>query len=378
MTPRGWTLALLSAGLIAMGWQSHWPELTALGAAGLAAVVAILIGLASRPRGTLTVDQGSMRVVRTHPASVRVGLSGSHRGALGVRLVEGDPRQPSGSMPISRHQLSNSATLRFPLDTSRRGQRPIGPFTLLQGDPWGVVSRVVDHTEGGLITVHPRVFPVRRSLAAHRIVSDSETADRRLGDMHFHALRDYVMGDEPRMVHWRSSARAGHLVVRQNLAATASGTTVVIDTDVSAYGSDQQFGQRWLPERFENAIEVIASIVASLPKSSGQVHLTTTAAGSAVTSSAPGAINGLLDRLAVVDSSPPLEVVAEQMVSLVRSTRCSRLIVVTGTPSRTLVRAVAAAGRVVPGALVFRVGSTQRTPLELLRVVDIDSVEELV
>ena len=91
-----------------------------------------------------------------------------------------------------------------------------------------------------------------------------------------------------------------------------------------------------------------------------------------------GAINGLLDRLAVVDSSPPLEVVAEQMVSLVRSTRCSRLIVVTGTPSRALVRAVAAASRVVPGALVFRVGSSQRTPLELLRVVDIDSAEELV
>ncbi|MSW42771.1 MAG: hypothetical protein F2842_11215, partial [Actinobacteria bacterium] len=91
MTTRGWTLALVSASLVAMGWQSHWPELTALGAAGLAAIVAILISLASRPRGTLTVDQGSMRVVRTHPASVRVGLSGARRGARGVRLVEGDP-----------------------------------------------------------------------------------------------------------------------------------------------------------------------------------------------------------------------------------------------------------------------------------------------
>lgn len=254
----------------------------------------------------------------------------------------------------------------------------MGPFTLLHGDPWGVVQRVVDRDQGGVVTIQPRVYPVRRALMSQNMVGDSDTADKRRGDVHFHALRDYVLGDEPRMIHWRSSARAGHLVVRQNLAPTTTGTTVVLDTDITAYGSDHQFGASWLPERFETAVEVAASIIASLPKSSGQIHLLTTGQGSRVVSAAPGAANSLLDHLAVVEASRPLDVTPAALVSAVRSTRCSRLIVVTGTPSRMLPSAIVAATRSVSGTLVVRVGCTRPEPLSGLRVIDVASAEELV
>ena len=60
-----------------------------------------------------------------------------------------------------------------------------------------------------------------------------------------------------------------------------------------------------------------------------------------------------------------------------RSTRASRLIVITGTPTRTLPRAVIAAMRTVPGALVIRVGASDQAPLPGIRLLDITSAEDL-
>ncbi|MCX6460119.1 MAG: DUF58 domain-containing protein [Actinobacteria bacterium] len=378
MTIRGRVLLLVSVVAVGAGWRFNWPEIVALGTAGIAAVVAILLVLGTKPRGTLSVDQDSLRVVRLQSASVRVTLD-SDRPRRAMRLVEGvDASNPTGSVRITRAQQASTSSLRFPLDTSQRGQRPMGPFALVQGDPWGIVQRTIDRAEGGIVTIQPRVFPVRRALMSQNIIGDADSAAKQRGDVHFHALRDYVLGDEARMVHWRSSARAGHLVVKQNLAPTAEGTTIVLDTDVSAYGDDHQFGKAWLPERFEAAIEVVASIVVSLPKGSGQVNVVTTASGSRPSSAASGAASSLLDRLAVVEASPPLEVVPAQLVSAVRSTRCSRLIVVTGTPSRTLPLAIVAATRVVGGTLVIRVGASKPAPLAGLRVLDVAGAEDLV
>lgn len=377
MTARGWGLVVASVVLVAVGWRAGWPELTALGAAGATLVVTLLVWVGRRARADLVVDQDTLRVVRGHPATVRVTVAAA-RPRPWLRLVEGHVSAPSASLEIAKASLGSPFAVRFPIDTSVRGQRPMGPFTLVQSDPWGVIQHVISRAKGGTVTVQPRVFPIRRSLVTQRVAGDSDDASRRLGDVHFHALRDYVLGDEPRMVHWRSSARAGHLVVRQNLAPVSSGTTVVLDTDVTAYGSDHQFGESWQPDRFERAVEVAASVVASLPQGAGQVHFVTTAGGSAVASATSGATNGLLDTLAVVGPTPPLELAPEQLVTLVRSTSCARLIVVTGTPSRNLLLAVGSATRTVTSSLLLRVGSHEPLPTTTLRVLDVESAEELV
>ena len=142
MTVRGRVLLLVSVIAVAAGWRFNWPEIAALGAAGIAAVIAIVLMLGTKPRGTLSVDQESLRVVRLQSASVRVTLD-SDRPRRAMRLVEGvDASNPTGSVRITRAQQASTSSLRFPLDTSQRGQRPMGPFTLVQGDPWGIVVPV--------------------------------------------------------------------------------------------------------------------------------------------------------------------------------------------------------------------------------------------
>ena len=73
-----------------------------------------------------------------------------------------------------------------------------------------------------------------------------------MSDLAFHALREYVPGDDLRHVHWRSSARAGELLVRQYHDTRRNHATVVLDADPAAYRSD---------EEYELGVSVAASLI---------------------------------------------------------------------------------------------------------------------
>lgn len=374
MTARGLALVASAALLAGWGWWARWPELIGLGA-GLALLVALCLALALlAPRGDLVAAQSAVTVVRGEPASV--GLRLSVRGPRWwARVVDGKVAAPNLSVRLPHAR--GESTLRLPVDTSRRGQRQLGPFSVVHGDPWGVVRRVVATTSGGVLTVRPRSYAMRRSLTAAFRVGDAETASRRSGDQHFHALRDYVLGDEPRTVHWRSSARAGKLVVRQHVSAASTGTTIVLDVDGSAYVTGARFGVNWDAELFESAVEVAASLATSQLGRSEQVHLVTTARGATVLSASLGAANALLDALAVVEAVPPTDTAPDEMSSIVRRTRAAHTIVITSDPSpRTAValRRLVSAGR----TSVVRVGGDKSLEISGARVVTVTGVAEMV
>ena len=74
-----------------------------------------------------------------------------------------------------------------------------------------------------------------------------------MSDLAFHALREYVPGDDLRHVHWRSSAKASTLQIRQYHDTRRSHMTVVLDASAASYAD---------PEDFETAVSVAASIAA--------------------------------------------------------------------------------------------------------------------
>jgi uncharacterized protein (DUF58 family) len=239
------------------------------------------------------------------------------------------------------------------------------------------VRRVVATAEGGTLTVRPRAHRLRRSLTAAFESGEAEAASRRSGDQHFHALRDYVLGDEPRTVHWRSTARAGKLVVRQQVSAASTGTTIVLDVDSSAYVSGSRFGSNWDEPKFEAAVEVAASLAVSQLSRTEQVHLMTTAKGARVTSASVGAANALLDALAVVRPLPPMETTPEELPAAVRRTRAARTVVVTSTPGHRMIaalRRLAFNGRLT----VVCLDALGAEDLPGARVLRVESAEELV
>ena len=88
-----------------------------------------------------------------------------------------------------------------------------------------------------------------------------------LGD-EFLTLREYELGDDLRRVHWRSTARTGELMIRQDEARWRSRAAVVLD--VHPDGHDD--------ESFEVAVEAAASVVARLVRLQRRVEVVTSAA----------------------------------------------------------------------------------------------------
>ena len=58
---------------------------------------------------------------------------------------------------------------------------------------------------------------------------------RRLGPGEFHGLREYATGDEPRSIHWKSSARSDSLMVKEHAAEGLHRCTIVFDAAPSAH-----------------------------------------------------------------------------------------------------------------------------------------------
>jgi len=378
MTVRAAGLVGGGAALVVLGWHARWPEITALGGAAIALVAVVVVIAGRTPRVRVALDQTAIRVVRGTPASVRMSVTLNRRWRWRwLRVVEGSPSAPVATSPLGLPSGRSEVGLRLPVDSSVRGERPIGPYSVVHGDPWSIVRNVAASSEGGRLTVVPRTVPVRRSALPMLQQGESEHASRRLGEEHFFALREYVLGDEPRMVHWRSSARAGKLVVKQQVAPAPNNTMIVLDTDASAYGSDDRFSSGWIEERFETAVEVAASLAVAQADRVEQVHLITTSRGASLTSAAAGAADVFLDALAAVTAVPPVETAPAEIVPLVRRTHSGLVILVTGTPGFHVMDAVRSVAAGTSSLTVVRVGSRSGESLPGLRVLDIERTEDL-
>jgi uncharacterized protein (DUF58 family) len=354
------------AALIPVGFALGWPELSGLGACAAVLVILALLGWGTRPQVDVSVDGRALRVVRGEPATVRVEVSSSRRRPR-LRLVEGPVALPRRSLPIKPGVVDTAVAV--PVDTTRRGEWPVGPFSAVRSDPWSFVRRVAGASGQTTILVRPKVHPVRKGFVATAREGSTESSSRQRGEDHFFALREYVLGDEPRMVHWRSSARSGKLVVKQFVASAAEGTLIVLDTDASAYGSETAFGNSFVEERFERAVEIAASLCAARSVGVARVQLATTTRGAPVqTAGASGTPQALVDALAVVRAVPPLDTAPADLIGIVRRTRCSTVVVVTGTPSPAL---MAGAG----SAVIIRVGSGDGSLRG--RIIDVTSAEDL-
>jgi uncharacterized protein (DUF58 family) len=180
----------------------------------------------------------------------------------------------------------------YALPTERRGELPVGPLRLVRGDLFGLARRVREYGERQTLLVRPRTvaLPLLPSGRNHHL--EGPTTDTApAGTVTFHALREYVVGDDLRHIHWRSSARTGTLMVRQLVDASLPQTTIVIDTGRDAYAG---------PDDFELAVDAAASVAAGAAVVNFPVRVLTDEGTLVETRGGPHDIELILDRLATL------------------------------------------------------------------------------
>ena len=285
LTPSGWLLLIGSALLAGAGRVFGLDELLAVGIAG--AVVALLSVVHVRGRPPLRVAVRSIKPQQVHAGGecrVRIELANRRRMRSPVlRLADrhsfhteggGDSFQ-SDELLVAPVAGRGELTVAYQLPAVKRGRLEAGPLGLKLADPLGVSARYLEIGETTEALVYPAVFPIE---PPPRLPGTTFDAVRRSpmaqsGD-ELYGLRPFQMGDDPRRIHWRSSAHHDELIVRQFEEFSHTHTTVLLDTRFPLWDPESRFGDG---ERFEAMVSAAASICRASQRRGDQIRLLTTA-----------------------------------------------------------------------------------------------------
>jgi uncharacterized protein (DUF58 family) len=203
-----------------------------------AAVLGLVVGsfFVRHSLSKLTITRAVPRRARVGD-DIRVGLivnnSGTRHSPL-LRLEDRHVAYDPAKVVIESLGPKETAHVELVRSLNRRGHFESGPLNLFSGYPFGFVrsSRTIDiPTE---ITVVPRWVELRYFPILEPSSSPSDVLHERArtgaGEQYL-GVREYRPGDPPRAVHWRSTARAGKLIVREFEEEVASRVALVIAGD---------------------------------------------------------------------------------------------------------------------------------------------------
>lgn len=166
-----------------------------------------------------------------------------------------------------------SITIKYTVTCPRRGYHRIGPLVMESGDLFGLQRRFRTGQQQDYISVLPTVAYIDTfNISARRPQGPVKITNRVYEDpTRIWGLREYVPGDPLNRIHWKASARAGELYVKQAEPTNVLGGTLILDLFGPLYQGDDA------EERMELAITTAASIAYLLQSSGEQVGLLTNA-----------------------------------------------------------------------------------------------------
>lgn len=252
VTPLGWTMVVCVPLAFVFGYQFGWLELIAIGFAGTVLVVVAAIYLVGRNSFQIELDVPHSRVVVGERAVGRVTLSNpTRRRVLGIK-VEIPVGRGLAELAMPGLPKQGSFGHDFVVPTTRRGVVPIGPVRTVRADPIGLVRRELVWTSTSELFIHPRTIGIPSTSSGFiRDLEGNPTKDLSNSDVSFHALREYVAGDERRYIHWKSTAKTGTYMVRQFEETRRSHLVIALSLASANYAS---------PDEFEMAVSVAGSL----------------------------------------------------------------------------------------------------------------------
>jgi uncharacterized protein (DUF58 family) len=198
-----------------------------------------------------------------------------------------------------------------PMTFPRRGLYRQEAFRIVTRFPFGFLqkARRIDLKTEAL--VYPSVEPTEQLIEILPGLQGSlESVSKGYGQ-DLYALRDYVMTDSARHVHWKASARFGKLMVREFTRDDDCRVLLVLDPHMHAASpknagssSARQPAAQSAAERFERAVTLCASLAWHFSESSAVLQFRT---AGIETTLAPAGDNifAILRHLALAQALPP-------------------------------------------------------------------------
>ena len=236
-------------------------ELFVIGAGFLVATLAGLVFVSLRtpkvsavrwihPQVLVAGDVGRVDLQLHHAGVLR-----STRFVLLEQVGRGKSTPNTAQLQVEPMGARTDASAGYHLPTSQRGVINLGPLVAEIRDPLGVARRTRGVAGTDRVTVAPRAHPLTMpTLGTGPLGRQLLASARRLGPGEFHALREYAIGDEPRSIHWKASARSEDLFVKEYAVEGLRRMLVVFDADPASYLDAASF---------ERAVTAAASVVTS-------------------------------------------------------------------------------------------------------------------
>ncbi|MBA2684887.1 MAG: DUF58 domain-containing protein [Gemmatimonadaceae bacterium] len=233
--------------------------------------VAIIVDMLLLPARWQVVTE---RIVRSN-----VGLGDAERGEYRVRstarralrftLFDALPHvleSPETRGAIHAVAANEETVIPFTFVARERGSWALGPVVVRVQGALGLVQHSLRYEPGDMIVVTPSLAGVRnlRLLAIqHRLRDAGIRSIRKRGEgSSFASLREYSVGDDPRHVDWKATARRQKIMTREY--TVEQGQTVMIAVDAGRMMTQLASG---VP-RFEYALSA-ATLLASVAVQAG-------------------------------------------------------------------------------------------------------------
>jgi len=271
MTATGRFVAVFSAASLVAGFLLSWPSLLVIGVTFALAVVYGFISTRSSQSIEIHRSLHPRKVMKRAASISMLSMRNKSVRASGrIQVVQslGDREITALLPPLLSKQ---SAVKSVPIPTNRRGHFEVGPVIIRRMDPFGLFRREQAFGQPEELWVQPSIAPLRPMSTGMQRDIEGPTSDRApVGNIAFHRIREYVAGDDPRLIHWKATARKStgilELMIRHNVDTTQPSSLVLLDNQESRFDG----------EDFEEAVDIAASATRAAFLAGGDLQLLTT------------------------------------------------------------------------------------------------------
>ena len=223
------------------------------------------VGHTVEPSRITVGERSEVRLVLGNPSAFGTGP---------LRVTESVPGGRPLRFSVAGVRGRQRRTVAYPLPVLRRGRYAVGPTTVMASDPFGLVTADTRSTDTAELIVQPRTTPLAPLTLPIAWRDGAATLSHSVGTggSDDTSVREFRHGDDLRKIHWRSTARTGALMVRQEERPWHGESLVLLDTRAVAYptrpGENESPALEW-------AIATAASIGVHLAGRGRRVALVT-------------------------------------------------------------------------------------------------------